>query len=248
MREAIIDIGGVNPVAVLETGRWIRDFPGHRIYLGERNGDTFNDISIFKVSDSGVEQSIRAGSGTVKIVTENGKKTLRIDLYDVHGNQNKSGAGDELGGFRSGFSKHIPIDIPMDKLMKRAKSEMKTKERTVVELISAIGDMRAFFPLETVEWLTKKRIRFIVETNKRMALSIACFAFTLLGVPLGITSRRKESSIGIGISILLVFIFYFFIILAESMLDRPRWHPELIIWIPVVLAELGGFALIRRIM
>jgi len=132
--------------------------------------------------------------------------------------------------------------------MERAKSEKKTREMTVQELVSAIRNMETLYPDQEEKWISEKRMDYIVEANERLALSIGCFAFALLGIPLGITSRRKESSAGIGISIMLVFIFYFFIILAQSLTDSPQWHPQLIVWLPVLLSELGGFLLIRRIM
>jgi len=89
-------------------------------------------------------------------------------------------------------------------------------------------------------------MNLVVEANKRLGLSVSCFAFTLLGIPLAMKSRRRESSVGIGVSLLLVFCFYFFIILAESLVGSPRWRPDLIIWFPIVFAECLGFFLIQR--
>ena len=86
----------------------------------------------------------------------------------------------------------------------------------------------------------------VVESNKRLALSLSCFAFTLLGIPLGIKSHRKESSIGVGISLFLVFIFYFFIILANSLVGHPEYRPDMIVWIPVIFSEIFGFYLLYR--
>jgi lipopolysaccharide export system permease protein len=80
-----------------------------------------------------------------------------------------------------------------------------------------------------------------------LALSVSCFAFTLLGIPLGVRSRRKESSIGVLISLVLVFFFYFFIIVADALIGHPEFRPDLIIWIPVLLAEIVGAIMIRRL-
>jgi lipopolysaccharide export system permease protein len=246
MRQTVLEIGGANPAELLEAGRWIRDFPGYAIHMTERDKDVFKDISIFKVSPSGLEQTIRAKSGTVKI-NEAGDKFL-IDLYDVRIESTEGNSGDEMGDFRTGIADHYPVEIPLDKLIDRARASKKTKEFTIGELVASIRDMPSFFPDQTDEWREHKRMDYILEANERLALGIACFAFALFGIPLGITSRRKESSIGIGISIACVFIFYFFIILADSFAERPELHPELIIWIPVIAAELGGFLLIRRLM
>jgi lipopolysaccharide export system permease protein len=87
----------------------------------------------------------------------------------------------------------------------------------------------------------------VVEANKRLALALSCFAFTLLGIPLGMRSKRKESSVGVAISLLLVFLFYLFIIVANSLVGRPELRPDMIVWIPVILAEIIGFGLVRRL-
>jgi lipopolysaccharide export LptBFGC system permease protein LptF len=68
----------------------------------------------------------------------------------------------------------------------------------------------------------------------------------MLGIPLGLISRRRESSIGIGISLMVVFVFYFFMIIADSLVKSPQWHPDLIIWIPIILAEVVGLVLLDK--
>ena len=60
-------------------------------------------------------------------------------------------------------------------------------------------------------------------------------------------SHRKETSIGFAISIMLVFLFYFFIIIADSLVSHPEFRPDLIVWVPVLLSELGGYLLLRRL-
>lgn len=246
MRSLIIEIGGENPEEMIESGRWIRDFPGYTIYLGDRTGNRFEDITIFKVSPSGIEQSIRAKTGTVNV--DRDTNTFHIDLYDVHIEQIGGRSDGDPGDFVSGVAQHYPVDIPLDELVSRARAERRRQEFSVSELLERARDMGAFYPGQESEWKERTRIEFVVEASERMALSFACFAFVLLGFPLGITSRRKESSIGIGISIGLVFAFYFFIVLAKALVDHPQWYPELVIWTPVILGQIAGFVMIKRIM
>ena len=90
------------------------------------------------------------------------------------------------------------------------------------------------------------RMSLMVEASTRLALSLSCYAFVLLGAALGMKIQRKESSIGIAMSLLLVFVFYFFIIIADAMVNRPEFQPHLIVWIPFVASEIIGYALIKR--
>jgi len=90
-------------------------------------------------------------------------------------------------------------------------------------------------------------MKMMVEFHKRLALSGASFAFVVLGIPLGIRSHRKESSIGVALSLMAVFLFYMFVLLAEQLASRPEFRPDLLCWIPVIAALLMGAWMIRRL-
>ena len=107
-------------------------------------------------------------------------------------------------------------------MLDEGKIAKKTADMTYLELIHAIRDVRGVFPDLENEDLLKQRMKTVVELNERLALSLSCFAFAMLGIPLGLISRRRESSIGVGISLLVVFFFYFFIILADSLVKSPQ--------------------------
>ena len=77
-------------------------------------------------------------------------------------------------------------------------------------------------------------------------MALSCFSFALVGIPLGIRAHRKESAIGIGMALVVLFLFYLFIIVADSLLDRPQWRPDLIPWIPVLGSQLIGMVLLYR--
>ena len=50
---------------------------------------------------------------------------------------------------------------------------------------------------------------FLIELNNRFAFPAACLVLMLVGVPLGVTSRRGGKSSGFVYTILLVFLYYF---------------------------------------
>ena len=90
------------------------------------------------------------------------------------------------------------------------------------------------------------RMKILTEANTRMALSVSCFAFTLIGVPLGLQSKRKESAAGVVICLLIMFVFYAFLALSKPMSRTPYMRPDLLVWIPVIAAEVIGLMLIHR--
>ena len=114
------------------------------------------------------------------------------------------------------------------------------------ELVDSIRHVRQAFPDIQEKNVPRMRAKMAVDANQRLALALSCFSFTLLGVPLGIRTHRKESSIGIAVALVLLFFFYLFIIISDALVDRPDWRPDLIPWIPVLGCQLIGFGLLHK--
>ncbi len=243
-RHALVRFGDEDPLALLEEGRFVRDFPGLMIYVGRRNGSQLEDIIIYEMGPRGLKSNIRARSGTVHRDREAGAAV--IDLVDVRIEQHDESDPMNLSKVRSMTAARYPRRIDIAAVMKKGTVRKKTSDFTFPELTEAIRNVRRHYPLLSDADLQKQKMAMLVEASNRMALSTSCFAFTLLGIPLGIRSRRRESSVGVAISLGIVFVFYFFMIMAKSLSSRPALHPDLIVWVPVIAAEALGFVLIRR--
>ena len=72
----------------------------------------------------------------------------------------------------------------------------------------------------------------------------------MIGIPLGITAQRQETSAGFGLGLVVAFTYFLIIIVVNTFRDKANVHPELLIWLPnVVFLLLGGimfFRLTRR--
>jgi len=77
-------------------------------------------------------------------------------------------------------------------------------------------------------------------------MSMACVAFALIAMPLGITAQRKETSVGFAISLALAFGYFFFVVLAEMVRNDPGAFPYLLLWVPNILfIGIGSWLLLR---
>jgi len=245
-RKLLAQLGMEEPINLLDEGRFVRDFAGFMVYVAKKGrNNQLKDVVIYEMGSDGVKRSVRAKSGTIRSDRE--QQALLIDLYDVRIDEPDTKHPDDPSRARYINAKHYPVKLAFLDLLKKQNVRKKTSDMTYRELIHAIRDIRSVYPQLGVRDLLRQRMAMVVEANKRLALSLTCFALPLLGIPLAMKSRRKESSVGIAISLGLVFMYYFFIILADALIDHPGARPDLIIWIPVLGFEIAGFFSIRRI-
>ena len=84
------------------------------------------------------------------------------------------------------------------------------------------------------------------ELTKRYSVSLACLAFCFIGIPLGVTAQRRETSIGFALSLGVAVAYFFFIFLGETFGEEESLLPHILMWAPSVLfIGLGAF-LFRR--
>ncbi|MCK5850958.1 MAG: LptF/LptG family permease, partial [Kiritimatiellae bacterium] len=236
-RQATAKLVIESPVDILEEGRYIHDFNGMTIYVGKKSGDQLRNIRICDTTQDNSRRQIHAKTGSISINTN--QTDIVINLFAVRIDpftRNRPGAG---------FCDTLSITLP--DTLKRNSYRPTRKDMTIFDLWHNITNITTAFP--DIYGKESKRLRmvFMVELNKRLALSLSCISFVLLGAPLGIRSRRRESSIGIAISLALAFGFYIFILIAESLAVHYLMRPDLIVLFPVfVFTGLGTF-LIRRV-
>jgi LPS export ABC transporter permease LptG/LPS export ABC transporter permease LptF len=86
--------------------------------------------------------------------------------------------------------------------------------------------------------------RFLIELHKRFAYPAACLVLMLVGVPLGVTSRRGGKSSAWVYTILLVILYYSLSLVGIAM-GRQNWIPTfLAVWSANILFAAGGIFLL----
>src|SRR5207245_11685446 len=85
------------------------------------------------------------------------------------------------------------------------------------------------------------------EINKRFSFPFSCIAFAIIGVPLGVTAHRRETSIGFAMGLIVAVASFLFAIIAETLRGNPRVHPEFLMGVPNVLFIVLGVFLFARL-
>lgn len=235
-RQFLYEIDSVSPLDFFPAGQTISDFPGLTVWIERIEDDELFNIRIYDQRHGQTSREIHARSGAVYLEAE--EQNLMLDLYDV--------TIDPFDDKRPGPAVVGKWTVKVADTGQRRGYRERPADYEIEELLENIRALDAVPSGQSLADRNEKRMTLRVELNKRLALAAACFAFVLLGAPLGIKAHRKESSVGGAISLAVLLVFYVFLVLAESLRGRPEFRPDLLIWLPVLLALILGRSLIRR--
>ena len=235
-RRLIKELGMESPAEMLPVGQFTQDFPGLTVWIGKRKDNELTDIRIYDFRTKNVRREIRAQRGTIQ-QGEN-PEDLHINLYDV--------IIDPFDVKRPGPASMKKWPLVIKNAARIRTYKPREEDLPLWHLLYKQNHVEEIFSNLRPEDIQKERMALSVEMNKRLALASAAFAFVLLGIPLGIKTHRRESSIGIAMSLFVVFNFYLFIVLAQSLAEKPEFYPNVIVWLPVAIAIMLGWGLVER--
>lgn len=236
MTETVFDILTSNPMSLFAADEVVDEFPDRRVYVGGKDGDTLKNLIVFEIDkDQAPMKVFYAKRGHLEPDIAN--KRLLLKFYDARLEQRDKNDPRDIYKIQHGIVLgEGQFALPLDELYKEHWQDRRLESYTLPELTEYIKDRRA----ENLEPAK-------VEWNKRFSASLACLAFALVAVPLGITAHRKETSVGFALSLVIAFTYFFFIILANTFRDDPGAYPQLLIWIPNVLFITLGSIMFYRL-
>jgi LPS export ABC transporter permease LptF/LPS export ABC transporter permease LptG len=86
----------------------------------------------------------------------------------------------------------------------------------------------------------------LIEFHRRLSLSTACVVLALVGIPLGLSSKKGGKSAGFVLTILLVFAYYSLSLLGVSLAKQDRLSPALGVWMADIAFFAAGIFLVWR--
>lgn len=244
-RELLRTAGVEAPINLLEEGRFIREFPGLMIYVGKKNGNVVKDVVAYELDKKGgIKRSVRAKRGDIS--ADNTNRLLTVKLYDVRIEIPDTKDPYDVSKTTYVNAEYYPIKLDFNKVLKGKPTVMKRGQMKMEQLIDSIRNVDRDYPMLSAADQLIQKTRLIVEANQRISVAVGCFSFMLIGIPLGVKSHRKETSIGMVLSLAIVFAYYLFIVVAKSLANHPALHPNLILWVPLIVAQLFGLWMIKR--
>src|SRR5882672_2296248 len=87
----------------------------------------------------------------------------------------------------------------------------------------------------------------LLEYHRRLSLPTACLVLALVGIPLGLSSKRGGKSTGFVLTILLVFVYYSVTLIGVSLARQGKVPPALGAWLANIVFFLCGAFLLWRV-
>ena len=166
------------------------------------------------------------------IVVSEGPDRLHLHLIDgsAHETDPKDPNHYQIETFQQ---TDIPIDLPS--------TENKSDESLpvgVLDTAELLQKARASDPI-SARW-------YLIEFHRRFALPTACLVLALVGIPLGLSSKKSGKSGGFVLTILLVFVYYVISLVGVSLARQGRVSPWFGAWLAgFVFLALAIFLLFR---
>jgi LPS export ABC transporter permease LptG/LPS export ABC transporter permease LptF len=88
---------------------------------------------------------------------------------------------------------------------------------------------------------------YLIELHDRIAFPTACLVLMLVGVPIGLSSRRGGKGAGFVVTLGLVFIYYFLSSVGIALARQGKLPPALGVWGANILFALAGLLLLQQI-
>jgi len=226
------------PAGILEENRFVRDFPGIILYVGQAQGSTLRNVQVYRLgpgplaletqssNEPQVSEILTAPKATLVINPTNQQLTLHMAEVEVV----------YIDTWQPIALQDYDLLLPA-RAAPPTQSSLKISEMTFRQLLGEYYECRR----QGIEPMP-----VAVQLHRQVAFSFACIGFTLVGIPLGVRAHRRETSAGVGLALVLVLVYYSFIILGQAWETYPERRPHLVVWAPNFLFQVAGAWLLWR--
>jgi len=240
IKSMVYRLASESPTSLFEDDSVIDQFPGKRIYVGTKTGNIVENMHVWDLDRK--DRPVRTfRAAKAEILADEKNNAIVLKLYDARMENRSPEDPENLQKIQTGRRfEELPLTIPLNRLFDSVQKKKGLGALNIEDLfneVSAPSSKREGYNFTPM----------LTEIQKRVASSLSCLTFVLVGIPLAIRSHRRETSVGVVMSFGVVFAYYFLTIVAETFKARPAALPELIIWLPNILFQVIGLVTLIKV-
>lgn len=168
-------------------------------------------------------------------VISGGPQTLRMQLAD--GSRHDISLSDPN---QYDISTFLSTELPIQTGQQEEDSHLSRRDTPMQAL--TMGELWSL-----IRALPKGRSRpYLIELHRRFSFPTACLVLMLVGVPLGLSSKRGGKGTGFVVTLLLVFLYYFLSIIGTGLARSDKISAFLGVWGANIIFTVAGVLLIQQ--
>jgi LPS export ABC transporter permease LptF/LPS export ABC transporter permease LptG len=224
------------------------------LYIREIDRDkTWRNVFVYLTKEPAEPRLILAREGRLDLFPETKTATLVLTDGTVHSYPLAEPEKYSITSF-----KRLEEGIDVESLFASMAGRKRVREKDILELREGVRELRvelaalklrgADVPEPTLRDKTRDYRAHWIEIHKKFALPFVCFIFVLLGLPLGMTTKKGGRTSGFTISIAVILLYYILITAGEKLAMDGKVPPFLGMWGPNLLLILAGLYLFVKSM
>jgi lipopolysaccharide export LptBFGC system permease protein LptF len=223
-----------DPDSLLKPGVVQGNFKGNgndvqKVLIEGKSGEWVEGFHFYQLPDSDQDDRTYVHAARAALAVDQSKSQLRVKLENAYFETHKADGRIEMVFAEKAEPLLIDLKNPKGRGM-QAGTMTNDEILEVVASNTALSDA--------------KKLKLRAEVTKRYSFSMACLAFAFVAVPLGLGSRRRDTSGGLVISLLIGAGYFLVTMLAEQF--QSQAGVTAMLWAPNAACILLGLFLFRK--
>ena len=227
-RQLLVDIGIRNPAAFLEPGTFIKEFKPYILFVYSVEGNKLSKVRIYEPREGHPTRTIVAQRGAFIPIPQ--ERRVLLKLYDGSADEPDQKAPEKF--YKLEF-KEYTMNLALQEGRDPKTLDKKPKDMSPDQLRAEIGSLKS-------EGIDSTPLR--IEAAQRVAMAFSPLVFVLIGLPLGITTRRAQKSVGFGMSVLIFLGYYLFLVVGQTLAQKNVLPVGPAVWLANAVFLLIGAA------
>ncbi len=235
-RQLIYEQASRNPDSLLKPGVVQGDFKGdgdelQKLLIEGKNGEWVEGFHFYvlPVSKTSGADLTYVHAARAALTVDKAKSQLRVKLQDAYFESKDADGKVEM--VFAGEAEPLVIDLKNPQ-----SGRMKANSMSNAEIRHEIATNPTLKP--------ESKVKMQTEITSRYSFSMACLAFAFVAVPLGLQTRRRDSSRGLILSLSIGTGYFLVTMLADQF--KTNGTATMVLWVPNIACVVLGLILFRK--